>query len=65
MIIKTNTKKRYLASFFWHRWFAWHPVILDDEIAWLESVWRVRRSSWYDSCWDYSTDKIKPQDKAE
>lgn len=35
----------------WHTWWAWHPVIIDDEdlrgIVWLEDVLRRRvRGKW-------------------
>lgn len=57
MIIKTNSKKRYIASFQWHLWFAWHPVILENEIVWLEKIWRRRQTSWYEHAWDHSVEK--------
>ena len=25
----------------WHRWFAWHPVLIDDNWIWLETVERL------------------------
>lgn len=33
----------------WHRWFAWHPVQIDDRWVWLEHVER-KLWFWYD--WD-------------
>ena len=24
----------------WEKWFAWHPVIIDNRIYWLKSVYR-------------------------
>lgn len=26
----------------WHDWFAWHPIRINDEIVWLETVERKR-----------------------
>jgi len=28
----------------WRRWFAWYPVVIDDEWVWLEYV--ERRETW-------------------
>jgi hypothetical protein len=28
----------------WHRWFAWHPVRIGEELLWLESVERLGKS---------------------
>jgi hypothetical protein len=25
----------------WHHWFAWHPVVADGELIWLEPVERL------------------------
>lgn len=36
----------------WHRWFAWHPVVVGDQWVWLETVERLHRetiSEW----WEY------------
>ena len=37
----------------WHRWFAWHPVRVRDEIVWLETVWRREVCTSWDSYWEY------------
>lgn len=50
----------------WHRWFAWHPVIIGDHLFWLEWVERRggfdhsknidRRPPWR---WQYRTAEEK------
>ena len=36
----------------WKRWFAWHPVLIDNVTVWLEIVERKRDSDIFD--WGYS-----------
>ena len=38
----------------WGRWFAWHPVVIDNAIVWLETVERCRNDGtyWRDT-WEY------------
>jgi hypothetical protein len=36
----------------WQRWFAWHPVIIDNVTVWLEVVERKRDPDIFD--WVYS-----------
>ncbi len=36
----------------WRRWFAWHPVLIDDTIIWLEIIERKRDPDIFD--WVYS-----------
>jgi hypothetical protein len=36
----------------WQRWFAWHPVIIDNVTVWLEVVERRRHPDIFD--WVYS-----------
>ena len=36
----------------WQRWFAWHPVIIDNVTVWLEIVERKRDPDIFD--WVYS-----------
>jgi len=31
-------KSRWLKKFEWHKFFAWYPVLIDDEYVWLEWV---------------------------
>jgi hypothetical protein len=40
----------------WRRWFAWHPVIIDNVTVWLEVVERRRHPDIFD--WVYSYRKI-------
>lgn len=44
----------------WHKWFAWHPVSVNDKWVWLETV--ERNGWWWEPCepvcggrwhWDY------------
>ena len=32
----------------WHRWFAWRPVFVEDEIVWLEFIERRINFSFVD-----------------
>jgi hypothetical protein len=36
----------------WKRWFAWHPVIIDNVTIWLETIERKRDPDIFD--WVYS-----------
>lgn len=36
----------------WHTWFAWHPVVVDDTIVWLEDVIR-KQGSGYEATYEY------------
>ena len=36
----------------WHRWFAWHPVVIDGQWVWLETVERCWMESLTDH-WSY------------
>lgn len=38
--IKKTTKTE------WHKWFAWHPIITNDEIIWLEKINRRMTESY-------------------
>ncbi len=37
----------------WHRWFAWHPVCVGDELVWLEPVERRIEFGCYDDFPEY------------
>ena len=41
----------------WHRWFAWHPVIIDNVTVWLEIVERRRYPDIFDWVYGYRTIK--------
>jgi hypothetical protein len=49
--------ERFEARKRWHRWFAWHPVRIDRQVVWLETV--ERKGEWiFDSlggdwAWEY------------
>lgn len=57
----------------WHRWFAWHPVVVgfteDDHCikAWLQYI--ERKGEWYSSwgdcgwCWEYRTICWRPNNE--
>jgi len=65
-IVKRNTKTKTKDLWKWHKWFAWHPVIIRyDEnnntiLVWLQTVERKIATEygllflWFDSKeWDY------------
>jgi hypothetical protein len=37
----------------WQRWFAWHPVIIDNVTVWLETVERKRDPDIFDWAYGY------------
>jgi hypothetical protein len=39
----------------WQRWFAWHPVIIDNVTVWLEVVERRRYPDIFDWVYSYRT----------
>lgn len=39
----------------WQRWFAWHPVIIDNVTVWLEVVERRRHPDIFDWVYSYRT----------
>jgi hypothetical protein len=39
----------------WQRWFAWHPVIIDNVTVWLEIVERRRHPDIFDWVYSYRT----------
>ena len=39
----------------WRRWFAWHPVIIDNVTVWLETVERRRHPDIFDWVYSYRT----------
>ena len=44
----------YVWSIPWHRWFAWHPVRVDNEWVWLEYVERLGvDGDGYGDSWKY------------
>lgn len=54
----------YQSPYYWHKWFAWRPVVVDTKIdeetgtvsirkVWLKTILRKRDSSTYDVWWDY------------
>jgi hypothetical protein len=44
----------------WKRWFAWHPVIIDNVTVWLETIERKRDPDIFD--WVYSYRLIARKD---
>jgi len=47
----------------WHRWFAWHPVKIDNQTVWLEMVERSSRvSGMYESGCVYFTHEYRNLD---
>jgi hypothetical protein len=39
----------------WRRWFAWHPVLIDNVIVWLEIIERRRDPDIFDWVYSYRT----------
>ena len=39
----------------WQRWFAWHPVLIDNVTVWLEIVERRRHPDIFDWVYSYRT----------
>ena len=39
----------------WRRWFAWHPVIINNATVWLEIVERKRDPDIFDWVYSYRT----------
>ena len=39
----------------WKRWFAWHPVLIDNVTVWLEIVERKRDPDIFDWVYSYRT----------
>lgn len=37
----------------WHEWFAWHPVTIDGQTVWLETILRYEQWSPVGSYWIY------------
>lgn len=48
-----STQSERQALFEWHRWFAWHPVVIDGSVVWLERIERQRYSDWNTCFWKY------------
>ena len=38
--VKRSDAKQRLFAYYWHRWFAWHPVKIGHRWIWLEWVHR-------------------------
>jgi hypothetical protein len=39
---KEERMLRHEARKQWHEWFAWHPIFIEHELVWLETVERKR-----------------------
>lgn len=39
----------------WHKWFVWFPIRINNQVIWLEYVYRkaVIRTSHYGDWWEY------------
>jgi hypothetical protein len=58
MKIKPHRRKE------WHRWFAWHPVIIDNVTVWFEMIERKRDPDIFDWIYSYRTiEKTKSNTK--
>lgn len=49
--MRVNPKDRYS----WRRWFAWHPVIVDNVTVWFEMIERRRHPDIWDWVYSYRT----------
>jgi hypothetical protein len=47
----------------WKRWFAWHPVIIDNVTVWFETIERKRDPDIFDWVYSYRTIKKKNDGK--
>lgn len=47
----------------WHKWFAWHPVLIDNVTVWLETVERKRDPDIFDWVYSYRTIEKKKAKK--
>ena len=45
----------------WRRWFAWHPVLIDNSTVWFEIIERKRDPDIFD--WVYSYRTIDKSDR--
>jgi hypothetical protein len=49
--MRIRVKKRVKNLLVWHRWFAWHPVVIGDHLVWLEPVERIcKKDMWGKAC---------------
>jgi hypothetical protein len=49
---RCDAKNRLIKGGYWHRWFAWHPVKIGHQWAWMETVMRRRVGRFaYDGWW--------------
>lgn len=44
-----SRKERHEKFYTWHKWFAWHPVIIDGVIVWFEEIEREK----FINTWQY------------
>ena len=47
----------------WRKWFAWHPVLIDNVTVWLETVERKRDPDIFDWVYSYRTIEKKKDKK--
>jgi len=47
----------------WKRWFAWHPVIIDNVTVWLETIERKKDPDIFDWIYSYRTIEKKNDGK--
>lgn len=47
----------------WFKWFAWHPVVLDDtrQKVWMEEVWRQDGGGYGEVTTSYRRTKPEPE----
>jgi hypothetical protein len=47
----------------WKKWFAWHPVLIDNVTVWLEIIERKRDPDIFDWVYSYRTIDRSPRGK--
>jgi len=48
-------RKKPHKRLYWHKWFAWHPVLIDNVTVWLETIERKRDPDIFDWVYSYRT----------
>lgn len=48
----------------WRRWFAWHPVLIDNSTVWFEIIERKRDPDIFDWVYSYRTRQGRSQARA-
>ena len=52
-----RTKQQLLSS--WQPWFAWHPIQIEEQLVWLETIHRQWSGGTYSGRWIYRLIDVK------